>query len=405
MATKRKRTSESNTGAEADAQARKPTRRPTPRKRTDAPPKAQRSGKIKPVKKAATPEKTEQVVVPETVDTPKAPPVIEELVAPSVVPEMVSPTTPPAQNDAVPADEPLSKTSALRSKVASKLKPTPRPSVSAAFDPVDEEIKPREKKHTAKKLLRHWPLIVVSVVLVLVVAVVGGLSWDRWLRFDDAADIQGEWQTPGSTVSVVIDGESIKLTEDVTWSYTLDSGAKTLAYTFGNYEGQGRYLFSPDRTQLVITDGANYSWFSTLTDDLASMIDRGILSLQGKEPEPVVSSDSRIVLNRALTEAPTPPQSDAVAPAPADEAANADTAIVDDAVSDAPPEDTAGTDASAYDGVNENDTGGQDPVVDGGAATEPEADNGAPADAGQGDIGASAPIQPSDVFDVNDPAA
>ena len=35
---------------------------------------------------------------------------------------------------------------------------------------------------------------------------------------------------------VVIDGETIKLTEDVSWSYTLDTDAKTISYTFGNME-------------------------------------------------------------------------------------------------------------------------------------------------------------------------
>ena len=78
-------------------------------------------------------------------------------------------------------------------------------------------------------------------VLLVVLLIVGGFSWDRWLRYDDAAEFQGEWQTHGTTAVVVIDGETIKLTEDVSWSYKLDTDAKTISYTFGNMEGSGRY--------------------------------------------------------------------------------------------------------------------------------------------------------------------
>ena len=122
----------------------------------------------------------------------------------------------------------------------------------------------RKKKSLAGK-------IVLAVVLVVVLACVGFaafLAWDRWGAFDDAADMQGVWQANGSDSVVVIDGEKIQLTDDVSYSYEIDSFAKTITFHLGNMEGQGRYRFSPDRSQLVITDGPNYSWLSTLLDDL-----------------------------------------------------------------------------------------------------------------------------------------
>lgn len=122
----------------------------------------------------------------------------------------------------------------------------------------------RKKKSLAGK-------IVLAAVLVVVLACVGFaafLAWDRWGAFDDAVDMQGVWQANGSDSVVVIDGEKIQLTDDVSYSYEIDPFAKTITFHLGNMEGQGRYRFSPDRSQLVITDGPNYSWLSTLLDDL-----------------------------------------------------------------------------------------------------------------------------------------
>ena len=105
-------------------------------------------------------------------------------------------------------------------------------------------------------------------LLIVVAAAVGLFSWDRWLRYDDAAEFQGSWQAHGTTGVVVIDGERINLTDDVAYSYRIDPMAKTVSFSFGSLEGQGRYRFSLDRSQLVITEGAGYSWLSTLVDDI-----------------------------------------------------------------------------------------------------------------------------------------
>ena len=43
-------------------------------------------------------------------------------------------------------------------------------------------------------------------VLLIVLLIVGGFV-DRWLRYDDAAEFQGEWQTHGTTAVVVIDAK------------------------------------------------------------------------------------------------------------------------------------------------------------------------------------------------------
>ena len=161
----------------------------------------------------------------------------------------------------------------------------------------------------------------LGVLAVLLVAA-AGFSWDRWLRYDVAAEFQGEWQTHGTTAVVVIDGETIKLTEDVSWSYKLDTDAKTISYTFGNMEGSGRYRFSLDRSQLVISDGSGYTWLSTLADDIAWQFDQLVRAIQGQPQEEPPSGAGYTVLDRLSHDAEaTPQRGEPVAPEPEPEPA------------------------------------------------------------------------------------
>lgn len=153
---------------------------------------------------------------------------------------------------------------------------------------------------------RLWPRILALVVAVLVLAMVAVFSWNRWLRFDDARDFQGSWQMAGAASAVAIDGDVIRLTEDVAYAYRLDPGSKTLSFTFGTYSGKGRYRFSLDRQTLVIQDG-DFSWFSTLTDDAVWTFQALVAAVQGGEP-PLPEGDDVVVLVRS---APVPPSGDA----------------------------------------------------------------------------------------------
>lgn len=97
--------------------------------------------------------------------------------------------------------------------------------------------------------------IVLLVLLAAVVIVVAAFSWNRWLRYDDAADFQGLWNYADGAVQVEIDGEEIQLTEDAAYSYELDTFSKSITLTFGDLSGHGVYEFSEDRNVLVIVDG------------------------------------------------------------------------------------------------------------------------------------------------------
>ncbi|WP_080800713.1 hypothetical protein [Arabiibacter massiliensis] len=170
---------------------------------------------------------------------------------------------------------------------------------------------------------RRWPLVVALVLVAIIVAVVGTFSWDRWLRYDDAAEFQGEWQAHGTPAVVVIDGERINLTDDVSYAYAIDPVAKTLSFTFGSLEGQGRYRFSLDRTQLVITEGDGYSWLLTLVDDIAWMWDQAARAVQGQPQEEPAQAEGVTVLDRLSHDSAAAPRADAAVAEPEPEPAAA----------------------------------------------------------------------------------
>lgn len=175
------------------------------------------------------------------------------------------------------------------------------------------------RRRVAKKR-RIWLRVTLSLVVAFVLVVAAAFSWQRWLRFDDAQDFQGAWyaadalseagalgagdaaqgagaaQEVDTLRAVSISADAIQLTDDVAYSYHLDSWSKTLSFSFGKYVGSGSYQFSLDRRILVIKDGS-YSWFSTLNDDVVWMLQNLLAAIQDGQP-PLPSGDNVIVLVR-----------------------------------------------------------------------------------------------------------
>lgn len=170
-----------------------------------------------------------------------------------------------------------------------------------------------------------WPVVAVLVAIAVVVVTVGSFSWGRWLRYDDAADFQGAWYANGTTSLVTVDGQEIHLTSDVAYGYTLDTGAKTITFTFGDLQGQGRYRFSADRSELVITDGDGFSFWGNLFSDIGWQFGQLITGLQGKEAPREEAADGVTVLDR------TPGEGAVVAPTSSAPAQDADASSADDA--------------------------------------------------------------------------
>ncbi len=199
-----------------------------------------------------------------------------------------------------------------------------------------------------------WPVVAVLVAVAVVVVTVGSFSWGRWLRYDDAADFQGTWYANGTTSLVTVDGQEIHLTSDVAYGYTLDTGAKTITFTFGDLQGQGRYRFSADRSELVITDGDGFSFWGNLFSDIGWQFGQLISGLQGKEVPREEVVDGVTVLDR------TPGEGAVEVPASSDPAQDADASSADDAdAGESADGDTAGADAAGDSADGSSDSGSQ----------------------------------------------
>lgn len=158
----------------------------------------------------------------------------------------------------------------------------------------DREDAPRPS--SAKKL-RKWPFVVAGAVVLVVVAVVVAFSCWRWTFANDAQDIQGTWYIAGTQKTVDVTADGIKLADDVTYSYTIDEGAKTLSLSFGNMEGEARYRFSLDRQTLALRDGET-TWGNSLSEDISWTVAALGRAIQGEQASPELSGDSTMVLTR-----------------------------------------------------------------------------------------------------------
>lgn len=117
---------------------------------------------------------------------------------------------------------------------------------------------PRLDRSAAKPVRRarlSRKFVIGAAVIIVVLAVATGLlSWNQWFRYDDAADIQGSWAVEGTSEIITFTDTDIVMTPEVSYPYTLDTFNKTIDFSFKQYGGEGKYVFSPERTTLVITE-------------------------------------------------------------------------------------------------------------------------------------------------------
>ena len=144
---------------------------------------------------------------------------------------------------------------------------------------------------SAAKKRKKWPFAVAGAVVLVAVAVVVAFSCWRWTFANDAQDIQGTWYIAGTQKTVDVTADGIKLADDVTYSYTIDEGAKTLSLNFGKMEGEARYRFS-------LRDGET-TWGDSLSEDISWTIAAIGRAIQGEQASPELSGDSTMVLTRA----------------------------------------------------------------------------------------------------------
>lgn len=155
----------------------------------------------------------------------------------------------------------------------------------------------KPKKHGALQGKRKVAIVVICSVAALLVVFIAALSWNRWFRYDDVADFQGEWIVQGGTDSITIDSGLIHLTDKDAYGYSLDATAKTIRFTFSDLSGDARYRFSADRSEIALQDGV-FGSVDTFFDDLAWMLGGIGSSLMGNEQASPSFGDGSTVLVR-----------------------------------------------------------------------------------------------------------
>ena len=128
------------------------------------------------------------------------------------------------------------------------------PSTSASLSRTGTPRVGARERQIRRRRMSRWFFVVAGVFRAVLLVATAALAWNHWLRYDDAADIQGSWKIDGSEQVITITSDQIALTPEVSYSYALDTFAKTIDFTFEQYGGSGSYAFSPERTTLVITE-------------------------------------------------------------------------------------------------------------------------------------------------------
>lgn len=126
-----------------------------------------------------------------------------------------------------------------------------------ASDYSPEEERAKGARLKAALRARRRRIIAWSAIVFVAAVLIGSgvLFWNTYLRYDDATDIQGEWQVIDGSSTVVIDSDSIRMLELLDYEYTLDTWAKTIDFSFTDLNGTGSYSFSDDRRVLIIKEG------------------------------------------------------------------------------------------------------------------------------------------------------
>ena len=142
--------------------------------------------------------------------------------------------------------------------------------------------------------------IALAVILAIVLALGAAFAAFHWLYGNDAQDIQGTWYVNGTDATLAITEAEIVLTEEVSYTYTLDSFAKTIDFQFSTLSGGGHYRFSLDRGEVAIIDG-ECSWLASLTSDFNWLLDALLYAIQGKEAAPAEGEDVTLLTREPIS--------------------------------------------------------------------------------------------------------
>ena len=253
---------------------------------------------------------------------------------------------------------PSARKSAANRRVATQ-KAAKAPTRAAAEEPSDEQEASPARRRTSSssrsdravaspskraKKPRSPARIALSVAIGVFAAFVAAcvaLAVDRWWVHDDAQDIQGTWYIYDTEVAVPIGPDTIGISEDAVYEYTIDTQAKTVTYSIGNLTGTSHYRFSSDRSQIALIEDGKKVFTATLFDDISWWFTSLANALSGKLVLPGPLQNNVIMLTR------TPLLVDAQQGATQEEAAQEDVASEEEATQSASEQGEQVTQASS----------------------------------------------------------
>ena len=210
---------------------------------------------------------------------------------------------------------PSARKSAANRRVATQ-KAAKAPTRAAAEEPSDEQEASPARRRTSSssrsdravaspskraKKPRSPARIALSVAIGVFAAFVAAcvaLAVDRWWVHDDAQDIQGTWYIYDTEVAVPIGPDTIGISEDAVYEYTIDTQAKTVTYSIGNLTGTSHYRFSSDRSQIALIEDGKKVFTATLFDDISWWFTSLANALSGKLVLPGPLQNNVIMLTR-----------------------------------------------------------------------------------------------------------
>ncbi len=139
--------------------------------------------------------------------------------------------------------------------------------------------------------------VAIGVFAAFVVACIA-LAVDRWWVHDDAQDIQGTWYIYDTEVAIPIGPDTIGISEDAVYEYTIDTQAKTVTYRIGNLTGTSHYRFSSDRSQIALIEDGRKVFTATLFDDISWWFTSLANAISGKLVLPGPLQNNVIMLTR-----------------------------------------------------------------------------------------------------------
>ncbi len=111
-----------------------------------------------------------------------------------------------------------------------------------------------EEKAKKKSKVKIFFLTLLCFVATVIIIAVLSFSAFRWWLPNDESDILGTWQIESSDKQILINEKEIRMSEDAIFAYEIDTSSKTITEHLANKQGKVHYVFSFDRTELLMMD-------------------------------------------------------------------------------------------------------------------------------------------------------